>query len=90
METFESKWSIVDCKVPDRGCHSSPQIRWWKLEVRDAGKLKKESWLAWGTPEAANGYQEAKCAADQAAVERKIGVWERFEEALEEDCGKKF
>ncbi|KAK3509603.1 hypothetical protein QTP70_006798 [Hemibagrus guttatus] len=35
---------------------ADPRTQWWTLEVRDAVKLKKESyraWLAWGNPEAA-------------------------------------
>ncbi len=68
---IESEWtmfstSIVDAAALSCGhkvsgaCHgSNPWIRWWTPEVRDAVKLKKESyqaWLACGTPEAADGY----------------------------------
>ena len=42
--------SIVDaavqscgCKVSGARCGGNPQTRWWKPEVRDAVKLKKES-----------------------------------------------
>ncbi len=43
-------------------------------EVRDAVKLKKESyqaWLACGTPEAADGSGQAKRTAAQVIVEAK-------------------
>ncbi|KAK3512120.1 hypothetical protein QTP70_031238 [Hemibagrus guttatus] len=69
---IESKWtmfstSIVDAairscgrKVSGAGRGGNPQTQWWTLEVRDAVKLKKESyraWLARGTPEAAEAGQ---------------------------------
>ncbi|KAK3507921.1 hypothetical protein QTP70_003371, partial [Hemibagrus guttatus] len=72
---IESEWtmfssSIVDAairscghKVPGAGCGDNPRTQWWTLEVRDAVKMKKESyqaWLAWRTPEAAEAYQQAK------------------------------
>ncbi|KAK3506408.1 hypothetical protein QTP70_009328 [Hemibagrus guttatus] len=72
---IESEWtmfstSIVDAairscgrKVSGAGRGSNPRTQWWTLEVRDAVKLKKESyraWLAWGTPEAAEAYRQAK------------------------------
>ena len=66
----------------------NPQTWWWTPEVRDAVKLMKESyraWLAWGTPEAADGYRQAKRAAVWAVVEAKSWVWEKFGEAMEED-----
>ncbi|KAK3533936.1 hypothetical protein QTP70_034935, partial [Hemibagrus guttatus] len=72
---IESEWtmfstSIVDAairscgrKVSGAGRGSNPRTQWWTLEVRDAVKLKKESyraWLARGTPEAAEAYRQAK------------------------------
>ncbi len=72
---IKSKWtmfstSIVDaatrsCGRKDSGAcrDSNPQTRWWTPEVKDAIKLKKESyqaWLACGTPEVADGYRQAK------------------------------
>ena len=38
-----------------------------------------------GTPEAADGYWQAKCAAARAVAEAKTQVWEKFGEAMEED-----
>ena len=67
---------------------SNPQTRWWTPEVRDAVKLKKESYLAWlarGTPEAADGYWQAKRVAARAVAAAKARVWEKFREAMEED-----
>ncbi|KAK3518255.1 hypothetical protein QTP70_034697 [Hemibagrus guttatus] len=68
---IESEWtmffsSIVDAAIQSCGCKVSgaslggnPRTQWWTLEVRDAVKLKTESyraWLARGTPEAAEVY----------------------------------
>ena len=97
---IESEWtmfstSIVDAAVRSCGRRVSgacrggnPRTRWWTPEVRDAVKLKKESyraWLARGTPEAADGYRQAKRAAARAVTEAKSRVWEKFREAMEED-----
>ena len=45
-------------------------------EVRDTVKLKESyrAWLTRGTPEAADGYWQAKCAAAQAVAETKAWV----------------
>ncbi|KAK3567248.1 hypothetical protein QTP86_015079 [Hemibagrus guttatus] len=72
--------------VPGPGGNS--RTRWWTLEVRDAVKLKKESyraWLARGTPEAAEAYWQAKRTAAQVVSEAKTRVWEEFGEAMEKD-----
>uniref|UniRef100_A0A671UIZ1 Endonuclease/exonuclease/phosphatase domain-containing protein n=1 Tax=Sparus aurata TaxID=8175 RepID=A0A671UIZ1_SPAAU len=105
---IESEWtmfstSIVDAAVRSCGrkvsgaCRGgNPRTRWWTPEVRVAVKLKKESyraWLARGTPEAADGYRQAKHAAARAVSEAKTRVWEEFGEAMEEDyrsASKKF
>ncbi|KAK3546985.1 hypothetical protein QTP86_007435 [Hemibagrus guttatus] len=61
---------------------------WWTLEVRDAVKLKKESyraWLARGTLEAAEAYRQAKRTAAGVVLEAKTRVWEEFGEAMEKD-----
>ncbi|KAK3571606.1 hypothetical protein QTP86_015341 [Hemibagrus guttatus] len=72
---IQSEWtmfssSIVDaaiwscgCKVSGAGRGGNPRTQWWTLEVRDAVKLKKESyqaWLARRTPEAAEAYRQPK------------------------------
>ncbi|KAK3554374.1 hypothetical protein QTP70_022602, partial [Hemibagrus guttatus] len=72
---IESEWtmfstSIVDAairscghKVSGAGRGGNPRTQWWTLEVRDAVKLKKDSyraWLARRTPEAAEAYRQAK------------------------------
>ncbi|KAK3545445.1 hypothetical protein QTP70_007702 [Hemibagrus guttatus] len=87
--------SIVDTairrcgrKVSGAGRSSNPQRQWWTLEVRDAVKLKKESyraWLARGTPEAAEAYRQAKRTATRVVSEAKTRVWEEFGEAMEKD-----
>ncbi|KAK3528006.1 hypothetical protein QTP86_013119 [Hemibagrus guttatus] len=97
---IESEWtmfssSIVDAaiqscgrKVSGAGRGSNPRTQWWTLEVRDAVKLKKESyraWLAWGTPEAAEAYRQAKRTTAMVVSEAKTRVWEEFGEAMEKD-----
>ncbi|KAK3525845.1 hypothetical protein QTP70_010916 [Hemibagrus guttatus] len=97
---IESEWtmfssSIVDAaiqscgrKVSGASRGSNPRTQWWTLEVRDAVKLKKESyqaWLAWGTPEAAEAYRQAKQTTAVVVSEAKTRVWEEFGEAMEKD-----
>ncbi|KAK3525208.1 hypothetical protein QTP86_023239 [Hemibagrus guttatus] len=87
--------SIVDAairscgrKVSGAGRGGNPQTQWWTLEVRDAVKLKKESyqaWLARGTPEAAEAYRQAKRTTAVVVSEAKTRVWEEFGEAMEKD-----
>ncbi|KAI3371932.1 hypothetical protein L3Q82_006807 [Scortum barcoo] len=65
-----------------------PRTRWWTPEVRDAVRLKKESYrtmLACGTPDAVDRYRQAKQAAARMVLEAKTRVWEEFGEAMEED-----
>ncbi|KAK3521037.1 hypothetical protein QTP86_003681 [Hemibagrus guttatus] len=96
---IESEWtmfssSIVDAaiqscgrKVSDAGRGDNPQTQWRTLEVRDAVKLKKESyqaWLAQGTPEAAEAYRHAKRTSAWVVSEAKTRVWEEFVEV--ESC----
>ncbi|KAK3561961.1 hypothetical protein QTP86_019076, partial [Hemibagrus guttatus] len=97
---IESEWtmfssSIVDAaiwscgrKVSGAGRGGNPRTQWWTLEVRDAVKLKKESyraWLAGGTPEAAEAYQQAKRSTARVVSEAKTRVGEEFGEAMEKD-----
>ncbi|KAK3515853.1 hypothetical protein QTP70_034764, partial [Hemibagrus guttatus] len=97
---IESEWtmfssSIVDAairscgrKVSGAGRGSNPRTQWWTLEVRDAVKLKKESyraWLARGTLEAAEAYRQAKQTTAVVVSEAKTRVWEEFGEAMEKD-----
>ncbi|KAK3542779.1 hypothetical protein QTP70_002978 [Hemibagrus guttatus] len=97
---IESEWtmfssSIVDAaiqscghKVSGAGRGGNPRTQWWTLEVRDAVKLKKESyraWLARGTPEAAEAYRQAKRTTAMVVSEAKNRVWEEFGEAMEKD-----
>ncbi|KAK3537215.1 hypothetical protein QTP70_003385 [Hemibagrus guttatus] len=94
---IESEWSmfsssIVDAaiqscgrKVSGAGRGGNPRTQWWTLEVRDAVKLKKESyraWLARGTPEAAEAYRQAKRTTAVVVSEAKTRVWEEFGEAI--------
>ncbi|KAK3572627.1 hypothetical protein QTP86_001127 [Hemibagrus guttatus] len=97
---IESEWtmfssSIVDAairscgrKVSGAGRSGNPRTQWWTLEVRDAVKLKKESYralLARGTPEAAEAYRQAKRTTAVVVLEAKTRVWEEFGEAMEKD-----
>ncbi|KAI3362807.1 hypothetical protein L3Q82_001854 [Scortum barcoo] len=88
--------SIVDAAVRSCGrkvsgaCRGgNPRTRWWTPEVRDAVRLKKESYrtmLACGTPDAVDRYRQAKQAAALGRSWRqKTRVWEEFGEAMEED-----
>ncbi|KAI3357976.1 hypothetical protein L3Q82_003001 [Scortum barcoo] len=65
------------------------RTRWWTPEVRDAVRLKKESYrtmLACGTPDAVDRYQAGQMqAAARTVLEAKTRVWEEFGEAMEED-----
>ena len=66
----------------------NPQIQWWTPEVRYAVKLEEgvlSSLVGSWTPEAADGYQQAKRAAAQAFAEAETRVWEKFGKAMEED-----
>ncbi|KAK3563106.1 hypothetical protein QTP86_016342 [Hemibagrus guttatus] len=97
---IESEWtmfssSIVDAairscgrKVSGAGRGGNPRTQWWTLEIRDAVKLKKESyqaWLARGTPEAAEAYRQAKPTTAVVVSKAKTRVWEEFGEAMEKD-----
>ncbi|KAK3507907.1 hypothetical protein QTP70_002569 [Hemibagrus guttatus] len=97
---IESEWtmffsSIVDTairscgrKVSGASCGGNPRTQWWTLKVRDAVKLKKESyraWLARGTLEAAEAYRQAKRTAAGVVSEAKTRVWEEFGETMEKD-----
>ncbi|KAK3534950.1 hypothetical protein QTP70_002031 [Hemibagrus guttatus] len=97
---IESEWTMFSSSIVDAAIQScgrtvsgaghggNPRTQWWTLEVRDAVKLKKESyraWLAWGTPEAAEAYRQAKRTTAVVVSEAKTQVWEEFGEAMEKD-----
>ncbi|KAK0156607.1 LINE-1 reverse transcriptase [Merluccius polli] len=97
---IESDWAMFRTsivKATDRSCGrkvvgacrgGNSQTRWWTPVVRDAVKLKKESYrtfLACGTPEAAGRYRQAKRSAAAAVAEAKTQTWEEFGEAMEND-----
>ncbi|TWW69735.1 hypothetical protein D4764_18G0005410 [Takifugu flavidus] len=98
--TLESEWTVFRASIveaADRCCGrkvvgacrgGNARTRWWTPAVRDAVKLKKESYralLACGTPEAADGYRQAKRSAATAVAEAKTRAWEEFGEAMEND-----
>uniref|UniRef100_A0A3B3HQU3 Reverse transcriptase domain-containing protein n=1 Tax=Oryzias latipes TaxID=8090 RepID=A0A3B3HQU3_ORYLA len=105
---IESEWTMFSTSIVSAAARScgrkvsgacrggNPRTRWWTPEVRDAVKLKKESyqaWLACGTPEAADRYRQSKRAAAQTVAEAKTLSWEEFGEAMEKDyrlASKKF
>ncbi|TWW63932.1 hypothetical protein D4764_03G0009400 [Takifugu flavidus] len=82
---IESEWTVFRASIveaADRCCGRKV------VAVRDAVKLKKESYralLACGTPEAADGYRHAKRSAATAVAEAKTRAWEEFGEAMEND-----
>nr|XP_049591160.1 uncharacterized protein LOC125978127 [Syngnathus scovelli] len=97
---IESQWTMFRASIveaADRSCGrkvvgacrgGNPRTRWWTPAVRDAVKLKKESYravLACGTPEAADRYRMAKRNAASAVAEAKTWAWEEFGEAMEND-----
>ncbi|TWW69196.1 hypothetical protein D4764_18G0000020 [Takifugu flavidus] len=97
---IESEWTVFRASIveaADRCCGrkvvgacrgGNARTHWWTPAVRDAVKLKKESYralLACGTPEAADGYRRAKRSAATAVAEAKTRAWEEFGEAMEND-----
>ncbi|TWW56339.1 Plexin-A1 Semaphorin receptor NOV, partial [Takifugu flavidus] len=97
---IESEWtmfcaSIVE--VADQCCGrkvvgacrgGNARTCWWTPAVRDAVRLKKESYqafLACGTPEAADRYRQARQSAATAVAEAKTRAGEEFAGALEND-----
>ncbi|KAI3363918.1 hypothetical protein L3Q82_001515 [Scortum barcoo] len=82
------QFEVVDASVSGACRGGNPRTRWWTPEVRDAVRLKKESYrtmLACGTPDAVDRYRQAKQATARAVLEAKTRVWEEFGEAMEED-----
>uniref|UniRef100_A0A8C6NIQ5 Reverse transcriptase domain-containing protein n=1 Tax=Nothobranchius furzeri TaxID=105023 RepID=A0A8C6NIQ5_NOTFU len=97
---IEPEWTLFRASIveaADRSCGhriagacrgGNPRTRWWTPAVRDAVKLKKESYqvfLACGTPEAADGYRQSKRNAARVATEAKTRAWEEFGETMEQD-----
>uniref|UniRef100_A0AAV2MSF8 Endonuclease/exonuclease/phosphatase domain-containing protein n=1 Tax=Knipowitschia caucasica TaxID=637954 RepID=A0AAV2MSF8_KNICA len=97
---MESKWTMFSSSIADEAARScgrrvsgagpggNPRTRWWTPAVRDAVRLKKESYRAMmvhGTPEAAVQYRQAKRAAARAVAEAKTRDWEEFGESMEHD-----
>ncbi|KAI3362797.1 hypothetical protein L3Q82_001657 [Scortum barcoo] len=97
---IESEWTMFSASIVDAAVRScgrkvsgacrggNPRTRWWTPEVRDAVRLKKESYrtmLACGTPDAVDRYRQAKQATARTVLEAKTRVWEEFGEAMEED-----
>ncbi|TWW66954.1 hypothetical protein D4764_20G0009860 [Takifugu flavidus] len=97
---IESEWTMFRASIveaADRCCGrkvvgacrgGNTRTRWWTPAVRDAVRLKKESYwalLACGTSEAAGGYRRAKRSAATAVAEAKTRAWEELGEAMEND-----
>ncbi|KAK3544084.1 hypothetical protein QTP86_001213 [Hemibagrus guttatus] len=73
---IESEWTMFSSSIVDAAIWSCGR------------KLKKESyrtWLARGTPEAAETYRQAKRTTALVVSEAKTRVWEEFGEAMEKD-----
>ncbi|KAI3367291.1 hypothetical protein L3Q82_008335 [Scortum barcoo] len=63
---LDTRFEVVGRKVSGACRGGNPRTRWWTPEVRDAVRLKKESYrtmLACGTPDAVDRYRQAKQAA---------------------------
>ena len=74
------------CKVVGACRGGNTCTCWWAPAVRDAVRLKKESYwafLACGTTETADGYRPAKRCAAVAVAEKKTWAWEEFGEVME-------
>uniref|UniRef100_A0A3P9PV83 Reverse transcriptase domain-containing protein n=1 Tax=Poecilia reticulata TaxID=8081 RepID=A0A3P9PV83_POERE len=97
---IESEWTMFRTSIAEAAYRScgrkvvgacrggNPRTRWWTPSVRDAVKLKKESYrafLACGTSEAADRYRRAKRHAARVVAEAKTRAWEEFGEAMETD-----
>uniref|UniRef100_A0AAV2JL93 ribonuclease H n=1 Tax=Knipowitschia caucasica TaxID=637954 RepID=A0AAV2JL93_KNICA len=97
---MESEWTMFSASIADAAARScgrkvsgagpggNPRTRWWTPALRDAVRLKKESYRAMmvrGTPEAAVQYRQAKRAAARAVAEAKTRDWEEFGESMEHD-----
>lgn len=94
---FHHQWTMFSASIVDAAAWScSRKVSSACRKVRDAVRLKKETyqaWLAHGTPEAADGYWQAKRTVPRVDVEAKSWVWEEFSEAMEKDyrsASKKF
>ncbi|KAI3362244.1 hypothetical protein L3Q82_012563 [Scortum barcoo] len=90
LPPLSTQWRFGSCgrKVSGACRGGNPRTRWWTPEVRDAVRLKKESYrtmLACGTPDAVDRYRQAKQATARTVLEAKTRVWEEFGEAMEED-----
>ncbi|TWW77394.1 hypothetical protein D4764_12G0007840 [Takifugu flavidus] len=75
-------------KVAGACCGGNARTRWQTPAVKDAVRLKKESYralLACLTPEAADRYQQVNWSAATAVAEAKTRAWEEFGEAMEND-----
>ncbi|KAI3371855.1 hypothetical protein L3Q82_006734 [Scortum barcoo] len=88
VDAAVGRFEVVDARSLVPVVAWQPRTRWWTPEVRDAVRLKKESYrtmLACGTPDAVDRYRQAKQAAARTVLEAKTRVWEEFGEAMEED-----
>ncbi|KAK7916392.1 hypothetical protein WMY93_012153 [Mugilogobius chulae] len=99
-EDIESEWTMFSASIVNAAARSCgrkvsgasrgghPRTRWWRPEVRDAVRLKKECYqalLACSTPDTVERYRQAKRTAACAVAEAKTRSWEEFGEAMEED-----
>ncbi|TWW77036.1 hypothetical protein D4764_12G0004260 [Takifugu flavidus] len=97
---IESEWTMFRASIveeADRCCGrkvvgacrgGNARTCWWTPAVKDAVRLKKESYralLTCGTPEAVDRYRQAKRSSATAVTEAKTRAWEEFGEAMEND-----
>ncbi|KAM4614981.1 protein NLRC3-like [Polymixia lowei] len=100
---IESEWSMFKTSIAEAAGGScglrvlgasrggNPRTSWWTPVVREAVRLKKESFrdlLSRRTPEAVARYRQTRRAAASAVAEAKQRVWEKFGEDMEKDFQK--
>jgi len=100
VEDNESEWAMFCASIfewADRSCGhkvvgacrgGNPRTCSWTPAVREAVKLKKESYrafLASGTLEAADGYQQAKQSGASAVAEPSL-FWKMTDQPMEPHC----
>ncbi len=86
IQSLHSGGSCLELWLEGHWCLSWQQTK--VPMVKEAVKMKKEAfwvWLAQGSSEAADRYQEARRAAASVVAEARTRVWEEFREAMEKN-----
>ena len=110
--SMESEWAMFRAAIAEAATHScgtkvtgasrggNPRTRWWTPEVKGAVKLKKEtyrSWLACGTPEAADSHWQSKRSVARLSWRQKprcgrslVRPWNKTSSRCWRNFGKMF